>query len=209
MPATTSSLTALALAPGALNTGTPIFESSFTGMLLTPAPARPTARRFFSNFMPCMSAERTRITSGAFDSLTSSKRSGGRRFRPTCAIGLSASTSSFLPPLATARPEVLHVVDELAHALDRHGVVDGGAHAAHGAVPLQLHHALALGALEELLVQLRIGERERHVHPGAVLPGDRVLVERARVEEVVKHLRLGDVALLDLGEPALRFQPLE
>ena len=44
MPASTSSFTALALAPGALNTGMPRFESAATGMLLTPAPARPTAR---------------------------------------------------------------------------------------------------------------------------------------------------------------------
>ena len=43
-PASTSSFTALALAPGALNTGMPRRLSSATGMLLVPAPARPTAR---------------------------------------------------------------------------------------------------------------------------------------------------------------------
>src|SRR5688572_18758209 len=150
MPATTSSLTALALAPGALNTGTPIFESSFTGMLLTPAPARPTARRFFSNFMPCMSAERTRITSGAFDSLTIWKRSAGRRCRPTCAIGFNVTTSYFFPLLATARSEILHVVDERLHSRDRHRVVDGGAHAADRTVALELHHACLFRALQEL-----------------------------------------------------------
>ena len=39
----TSSFTALALAPGALNTGTPRCDISATGMLLVPAPARPMA----------------------------------------------------------------------------------------------------------------------------------------------------------------------
>ena len=43
MPAITSSFTALALAPGALNTGTPRSLICFTGMLLVPAPARPIA----------------------------------------------------------------------------------------------------------------------------------------------------------------------
>jgi hypothetical protein len=45
MPASTSSFTALAFAPGALNTGMPFFDRASTGMLLVPAPARPTARR--------------------------------------------------------------------------------------------------------------------------------------------------------------------
>ncbi len=64
MPASTSSFTALALAPGALNTGMPFFESASTGMLLVPAPARPTARRMSGIATLCMSAERTRMASG-------------------------------------------------------------------------------------------------------------------------------------------------
>jgi hypothetical protein len=70
MPASTSSLTALAFAPGALNTGMPRFESSLTGMLLTPAPARPTARSDLPNGCWCRSCERTRIAQGSFDSFT-------------------------------------------------------------------------------------------------------------------------------------------
>jgi hypothetical protein len=46
MPASTSSFTALALAPGALNTGTPRALIAATGMLLVPAPARPMAARW-------------------------------------------------------------------------------------------------------------------------------------------------------------------
>ena len=44
-PTITSSFTAFALAPGVLNTTTPRSDSSATGMLLTPAPARPTANQ--------------------------------------------------------------------------------------------------------------------------------------------------------------------
>ena len=40
-PHTTSSFTALALAPGVLNTTIPLFVASITGTLLVPAPALP------------------------------------------------------------------------------------------------------------------------------------------------------------------------
>ena len=45
MAQNTSSFTALALAPGVENTTTPSLEQRSMGMLLTPAPARETARR--------------------------------------------------------------------------------------------------------------------------------------------------------------------
>ena len=47
MAHSTSSFTALALAPGVLNTTMPASEQRSRGMLLTPAPAREMARRFF------------------------------------------------------------------------------------------------------------------------------------------------------------------
>jgi hypothetical protein len=62
--ANTSSFTALAFAPGALNTGTPRFDISATGMLFVPAPARPIALTLAGIGMACMSCERTRIASG-------------------------------------------------------------------------------------------------------------------------------------------------
>ena len=67
--ASTSSLTALAFAPGALNTGTPRFDMAATGMLFVPAPARPIALTDGGIVMPCMSCERTMIASGAAASL--------------------------------------------------------------------------------------------------------------------------------------------
>ena len=59
MPATTSSLTELALAPGVLKTTMPASEQRSSGMLLTPAPARATARRLAGKSMSCILAERT------------------------------------------------------------------------------------------------------------------------------------------------------
>jgi len=67
--AKTSSFTALALAPGALNTGTPRFDISATGMLLVPAPARPIAFTLAGIAIWCMSCERTRIASGCSTAL--------------------------------------------------------------------------------------------------------------------------------------------
>ena len=67
--ASTSSLTALAFAPGALNTGTPRALIALTGMLLVPAPARPMARTLAGIGIACMSAERTSTASGTAKSL--------------------------------------------------------------------------------------------------------------------------------------------
>ena len=69
MPVTTSSLTALAFAPGALNTGTPRALIALTGMLLVPAPARAIARTLAGICMPCMSAERSSTALGSATSL--------------------------------------------------------------------------------------------------------------------------------------------
>ena len=60
----TSSLTALALAPGVLKTTTPSLAHSSRGMLLTPAPARAMATSSGFLSYACMSAERTMMASG-------------------------------------------------------------------------------------------------------------------------------------------------
>ena len=69
MPAITSSFTALALPPGALNTGTPRRLIASTGMLLVPTPARPIAHTLAGIDIACRSAERTRIATGSATSL--------------------------------------------------------------------------------------------------------------------------------------------
>ncbi len=63
-PASTSSFTAFAFAPGALNTGTPRRLSLTTGTLFVPAPARATASTLAGMSIECMSAERSMIASG-------------------------------------------------------------------------------------------------------------------------------------------------
>src|SRR5436190_378804 len=180
MPASTSSFTAFAFAPGALNTGTPRFDSAATGMLFTPAPARPTASREGPNSRLCRSAERTRMACGSFASFTTAYCSAGKRFRPTWAMLFSTRISHFLArALAMLGFEFPHVFDQPLHALQRHRVVDRRAHSADRAVPLQLDHAALLCALEERIVEFCICKSERHVHPGAVFLGHRILVEAA------------------------------
>ena len=72
MPANTSSFTALALAPGVLNTTTPRLLISAIGILLVPAPARPMACTLAGISMSCILAERTKIASGVAASLPTS-----------------------------------------------------------------------------------------------------------------------------------------
>ena len=65
MPATTSSLTAFAFAPGALNTGTPRAVIAGTGMLFVPAPARAIASTPTGISAASRVVDRTRIASGS------------------------------------------------------------------------------------------------------------------------------------------------
>ena len=60
-----------------------------------------------------------------------------------------------MPPL-----EVGHEVDQRAHALDRHGVVKAGAHAADRPVAREVRQAGGFGLGQEVLVQLRPREPE-------------------------------------------------
>src|SRR6266478_2079446 len=210
IPARTSSFTALAFAPGALNTGTPRFDNAATGMLFTPAPARPTALREGPNSRRCRSAERTRMASGSAASFTTAYCSAGKRFRPTWAMLFSTRISHFLArALAMLGFEFLHVLDEPLYSLQRHRVVDRRAHAADRAVSLQLDHAAVLRALEEGIVEPCIRESERHVHPRAVFLGYRIPVEAARIEKVVQQRGLFDISLLNLSDAALLLHPLE
>src|SRR3569623_264712 len=174
MPAITSSFTALALAPGALNTGTPRSDSFFTGMLLVPAPARAIARTDTGMSISCRLAERTRMPSGSVTSPPTVLASGSRA-SPRAEMALSVR---ILRGSAMAFLEFAHAVDQRTHAFDRHGVVDRRAHAADRAVAFQLDQAAFLGSLEEGLVERGVLERERHVHQRAVVFRHRRVVHR-------------------------------
>jgi len=79
---TASSLTALALAPGVLNTTMPFSEQRSMGMLLVPAPARAMARRAGGKTYSCMSAERTRTPSSFSTPSETVKREASSTERP-------------------------------------------------------------------------------------------------------------------------------
>ena len=63
--AMTSSFTPFAFAPGVLKTTMPFFAYSAWGMLLTPAPARATARRFAPGTSSSILALRTNAASAS------------------------------------------------------------------------------------------------------------------------------------------------
>src|SRR5260221_4913852 len=91
LAASTSSLTTLALAPGALNTGTPRWDIAATAMLLVPAPARPMARTLAATASARRLCERSRIASGADRSGPTRNRAAGKRASPPAAIWLKVN----------------------------------------------------------------------------------------------------------------------
>ena len=95
----TSSATALALAPGVLNTTMPCSLQRSSGMLLTPAPARAMASRLSLNVVFSRSALRTRMPSGASESTDTSKRLLGSFARPTGLMALRVLMVNILSDL--------------------------------------------------------------------------------------------------------------
>ena len=77
-------------------------------------------------------------------------------------------------------------------------------------MPFQPHHAGLLRLRDELLLQLRPGKAEDHVHHRPALPLHRRPVElRILVDDPIEARRLLPVHLLDLGEAALAFKPCQ
>src|SRR5450759_2040923 len=187
MPAITSSFTAFALAPGVLNTTMPRLLRSATGMLFVPAPARATASTESGSVTLCRSAERTSTPSASSMSDPTSYEAGSRS-RPSelMALNVRMRTGS-----AVLDCEVVHERDERVDALPRHGVVDAGPHATDRSVAGQVGEARGGRVGDELLVELRVPEQERHVHDRAAVERDGVRVEVVAVDEVVERGSLG------------------
>ncbi len=85
-PASTSSFTPLALAPGVLNTTIPFSVHLSIGILLTPAPARATAFREPDSSISCILKLRKTIASGLGISLAISYLSNGNKLSPSGSI---------------------------------------------------------------------------------------------------------------------------
>src|SRR5690349_11040634 len=186
--AMTSSFTAFAFAPGALNTGTPRFESAATGTLFVPAPARPTAFTLFGIVIACMSAERTMIASGSALSDDTAYLSRGNRSSPRgemllsvrivnraevdirCRLGVAGRDQSSVFPL-----EVAHEAHKCFDTFHRHRVVEARAHSTDRPMPLEGDEAGVLRVGDEGLVELGLREREDDVHPRPRVRLDRIL----------------------------------
>ena len=113
--------------------------------------------------------------------------------------------------------EVAEAVNESLHAFDRHGVVDGSAEAAHGAVTLELLQTAVLSEFKEFLGEIvsLVGsddvlvEHERNVHDGTVFLSGRTDEHLGVVEGAVKESGLGTVHLFDSFDTAEVLEPLE
>src|SRR6056297_436554 len=113
-------------------------------------------------------------------------------------------------PMLSVRPlELLHELHERLDGGGLAGVVDGGAEATDGAVPLEREQTLLLGLLDEHRLQTLIRDAVRHVHLRAGVLARRASVEVRRVDGAVEHLGLRVVLLLDAVEPALPLQPAQ
>src|SRR5262245_8527959 len=91
--------------------------------------------------------------------------------------------------------ELLHEADERIDAFGRHRVVDARAHAADGAMPVEVREPGRFRFREEGLVELRIREREWHVHERAAMLRNRVAIEARGVDGVVQLRGLRAIAL--------------
>ena len=99
-PQSTSSLTALALAPGVLKTTIPFSAQRSRGMLFTPAPALAMARRLSENSISCISWLLTSIPS-ASSILSVSMYSSLKRERPAGDILFNVDILYiFFPPIS-------------------------------------------------------------------------------------------------------------
>src|SRR3989344_2698545 len=120
------------------------------------------------------------------------------------------SVSIWCTSLTLFLHKILHVSDERVDAGLRHGIVNACAHAADRAVALELHQARGLGALEEFLVQRRVRECERHVHPRTAVLFARLLIKTpGRVDIGVELLCLTLIESRHRFQAAPRLQPLE
>ena len=96
-PATTSSFTPLAFAPGVLNATIPFFAYSSNGILLTPAPALATARRLSGTARSCIAALLTK-TASALSKSSITLKSSVNKSSPLLAIGFKHFTVYMAPP---------------------------------------------------------------------------------------------------------------
>ena len=85
-PAITSSFTPFAFAPGVLKTTIPFFAQESSGILFTPAPARPIARRESGSVISCIEALR-RSTASAFSIESAMQYVSSKRLIPALEIG--------------------------------------------------------------------------------------------------------------------------
>ena len=93
--------------------------------------------------------------------------------------------------------EAIHEVHKRLDTRLGHGVVDGGTHAADGAVTLEVHEAGLRRLGNELGIEVLVARNEGNVHEGAALGvGYRGMEELGGIKVVVENLGLLGVPLV-------------
>src|SRR5690606_17113332 len=105
--------------------------------------------------------------------------------------------------------EFLQEADQCLHTFERHGVVDGSAHATHTLVSLQLQEPARLGLREKLGIERLILEEERYIHARAHGWVNSAHIKIGGVEKTVQGLCLADVLGLNGLNATLPLEPLE
>ena len=104
--------------------------------------------------------------------------------------------------LVIVRLEVLQELHERLDAVLRHRVVDGRAQTADGLVALEVVIACGLRRGDDFLVEFGGLGHERDVHERTELGLDGAAEHLGRIQEVIEHLRLVEIALVHLLETA-------
>src|SRR5438034_969589 len=105
--------------------------------------------------------------------------------------------------------KLLHERDERLDSLERHRIVEAGAHAAYRAVALQVREPGGGRFAQKCFIELGLRECEGYVHPRAGVLRHRITVKPGTVDGLIQRVRLGAVALAYGGEPAQGLEPLE
>ncbi len=88
--------------------------------------------------------------------------------------------------------EVNHEIGQGVNAFQRHGVIDGGAHAAYHTVTFQRMQTCGEGLFQKTLSVLSVRQLERHVHAGTVGFRHIVTIEITFINDAVQQFSFAD-----------------
>ena len=104
--------------------------------------------------------------------------------------------------------EVNHEIGQGFNAFQRHGVIDGGAHAAYHTVTFQRMQTCGEGLFQKTL-SVAVRQLERHVHAGTVGFRHIVTIEITLINDAVQQFCFLLIDLVHLRHAAVLLQPFK